>query len=119
MKPNEKANPNITRNAEEDAQFYRREITKAEAIITLKAHPGWMELKADVVEKLGDVERDLDNFERLTERDLVLRLKERKDFRWMTTVAEKVEEKLPDLHNAYADAQKKLAERNAKSGSIS
>lgn len=106
----------MTRSLEEDVQFYRAEITKAEAILTLKAHPGWQQMKGDVLSQLESVEADLDNFEALTERALVLRLKERKDFRWMTSCVEKVEDNLPQLHQAHADAQKKLAERVAKSG---
>lgn len=115
-KINEKTNPSMVRSLEEEVIYYRGQIREAEEIITLKMHPGWNRLKQNVQSELEKTESALDKFQTLTERELVLGMQERKDFRWMVNVIEKVEEGLPRLHQALAEAEKQLAERKAKSG---
>lgn len=115
-KENQKQNPKMTRSLEEDVIYYRGVVREAEAILTLKVHPGWEQLLQNILRQLEIVEMDLDKFEALSERDLVLRLKERKDFRWVIALVEKVEDKLPEVHQTLADCEKALAERKAKSG---
>lgn len=113
-KLNEKQDPKVTKTLEQSIIELRGAVREAEEIMTLRAHPGWTRLQDNIKAQLDDVERELDSFEALPERALVLKLKERKDFRWVIGVVDKVESKLPELHNALAGVEKQLVERKAK-----
>ena len=111
---NQKPNAQITRTAEERIIELRGAIQEAEQIMSLSGHPGWQKLNENIEEQLAQTDRELDNFEKMTERQIVVSLKERKDFRWVVGLVEKLKDRLPELHQALADCEKIVAERKDK-----
>lgn len=111
---NKRANPDKTTELENEIINYRNAIREAQEVISLKDHPGWLQLQRNVKAQLDSVEEELDNFEKLDEKKTIIKLKERKDFRWMINVVDKVDEKLPTLLTAIKAIENELDKRKSR-----
>lgn len=99
---------------ENEAMSYRHAIREAQEVISLKGHPGWEQLQKNIKTQLESVEEELDNFEKMDEKKTIIKLKERKDFRWMMNVVEKVEEKFPALLTGMKAIENELEKRKSR-----
>ena len=113
MKINQKPNPEVTKTLEQEVIDFRHGLREAELVIGLKDNPAWQILQGNLKERLDRLDMQLDQFEKLPERELVLCLKERKDFRWMVEITDRLEEGLPKLQAALAESERRLADRKA------
>jgi len=113
-KEGKRKNPSIDSELEEKRILYRQTIKEAYDIISLKGHIGWERLVKNIEEKLEETERKLDNFEKLTSDERSILLKERKDFRWMCHVVDRVEENIPQAESALSETERKIAIRESR-----
>ncbi len=113
---NKKADPKIAESLEQRVLNYKSAIHKAEEILTLKEHPGWEHLSKKMAAQLERAEYELDNFEQMSERDILAKLKERKDFRLIVNALENVESEMSELYRMLSDVQVTINKRKETSG---
>lgn len=113
---NERQDPLITEKLEKDVIALRGSIRYAETVLQLKDNEGWKLVRADMEERLGAIEAELDNFADMTDNQIRLKLKERKDFRLLSTLVEKVELRLPQLQSELGKTQQMVIDRKRKVG---
>jgi len=93
--------------------LFRGNITQAEKIISLRAHPGWQEIMTEVNESLERIEFALDKFEQTTKTDVerVILLKERKDLKYWANMIDNAERNLKANYEAIDRLQKEINEQ--------
>jgi len=114
-----KPNPQISQSLEDRVIERRQQIAQANEILQLRENPGWNRVVSDLKDSLFILEKELDDFENLSDNRIRYLLKERKDFRLLSTLVEKVEDRLPSLHNDLAQVESKIAERKRQVGTAS
>ncbi len=113
---NEKLDPLKTKSLEEEIIRYRGVVREAEQVLGLKNHPGWTQILDNIENELKGIDLKLDNFENLSERQLVILLKEKKDFRRITNIVDKITDKLPGLQSELTQLEEEFSKRKEKSG---
>jgi DNA polymerase II large subunit len=118
MQAHRKPNAAIDVDLQTQAAAMRVALEKAERILALKEHDGWIAFMEDVDTQLEHVEFKLDSFEKMTDIERAVNLKERKDLRWIKEAMTRTETALPRLAGALAATEAKLVERRQRDGQI-
>lgn len=111
---NKRSSPGKSDELENEVISYRNAIREAQEVLSLRGHPGWEQLQRNIKSQLESVEQELDNFEKLDDKKTIIKLKERKDFRWMLNVVDKVETNLPTLLNGMKAIENELDKRKSR-----
>lgn len=114
----EKPNSEIDRRLEENLISIRGAITRTEDIASLEEHPGWTAVRTDLRDRIIAVDDRLEQFEKLTDEERALLLKERKDFMLLVNLVDIAAERLPELYVQLKEAEQKLNERKHRNGTI-
>lgn len=110
-----RVDPSTIAEMEETITALKERITRGDVIVSnLKNNPGWLALQENWRERLEEIEHELNNFEKLSDKGRDFVLKERQDLKHIIETLDVVENKMNQYQKELSQALTELNERKER-----